>query len=249
MKVIVQGIATEYEDRGTGPTLLFLHGWQDNLHTFDGICAAFENQARIVRLDLPGFGGTETPAKPWDLDNYINFVADFVKKIGLQTDVLIGHSFGGRIVIKGQATGILSAKKIILIAAAGVSRRPTWKNLFLRYLAKAGRLLTSIPPLSFWQKSLRKKLYQKLGSDYFLAGRLKETLVKVVAEDLSSITPKVNIPTLLIWGENDNATPLADGKLLAKLIPNSNLEIINEAGHMVHQEQTAQVVTLIKRFL
>ena len=112
MQIIVEGIATEYRDEGTGPVILLLHGWQDNLHTFDALTALLSKNYRVVRIDLPGFGNTELPPSPWHLDDYIEFVDKFIRKIGFGVDYVAGHSFGGRITIKAIATGIIQTKKM-----------------------------------------------------------------------------------------------------------------------------------------
>ena len=117
MKIIVQNLATEYLDEGTGEVVLFLHGWQDNLHTFDSLVSLLPPTLRIIRLDLPGFGKSEVPKETWDLNNYVQFVKDFIQKLDIKVYAFIGHSFGGRIVIKGEATKNLQAQKIILIGS------------------------------------------------------------------------------------------------------------------------------------
>src|ERR1043166_6772182 len=100
MKVIVKGIATEYRDEGSGPIILMLHGWGDSLHSFDMLAQRLDPDCRILRLDLPGFGQSETPRGAWTLADYAEFVKAFCEKIGLVPDFLVGHSMGGRIIIK-----------------------------------------------------------------------------------------------------------------------------------------------------
>lgn len=249
MKVIIQNIATDYTDEGSGPVMLFLHGWQDNLHTFDALARRFAASRRIIRFDLPGFGESEMPKMAWDLDNYVQFVADFIKKLDIQVDVLVGHSFGGRIIIKGTAGETIKVNKIILIASAGIARKRTVVNSMIKILAKIGGLVTYIPPLIFWREEIRRKLYGLLGSDYLEAGALKRTFLKIIREDLAPIAGKITKPTLLIWGSDDTETPLADGKRLSELISNSQFEVISSAGHLVHKEKTEEVAALIKKFL
>lgn len=249
MKIIVQNLATEYQDEGTGSAMLFLHGWQDNLHTFDSLVSLLSPAWRVVRLDLPGFGGSEMPKEVWNLDSYIRFVKDFTQKLNLQISVLAGHSFGGRIVIKGIATKNLQANKIILINSAGISKNHKLRKLILKTMAKVGRAITYIPPLSFWRKKIRKKIYEKIGSDYLEVGGLKETFLKIIEEDLSLVAKNITEPSLLIWGSNDIETPLTDGERLSKLIYGSKLKVINKAGHFVHQEKPQEVARLIQEFL
>lgn len=248
MQIIVQNLATEYQDQGKGPVMLFLHGWQDSLETFNGLIDEMPSGWRMVRFDLPGFGKSEAPQTIWDLDDYVQFVKDFIEKLNLKVETLVGHSFGGRIILKGVATGDLQPHRIILIDSAGVSRKRPWRNLAFKILAKTGRLVVYLPPLVFWRQQLKKKMYHLAGSDYLTAGDLKKTFLKIIAENLSSSAKKITVPTLLIWGENDSQTPLADGRYLSQLIVGSKLEIIKSARHFVHQEQPKQIARLIQNF-
>ena len=249
MKIIINNLATEYTDQGSGPVVMLLHGWGGSLHGFDLLVPNLVTNHRVIRLDLPGFGGTEAPSETWNLDDYINFVKSFVQKLDLKIDVLVGHSFGGRISIKGLASGGLTANKLILIGSAGLAKSQTLRNQILKGLTKIGNLVSYLPPLIFWRQQLKRKLYRAIGSDYLDAGVLKQTYLKIIAEDLSDVAPKVATPTLLIWGEKDVTTPLADGRRLATLIPHSQLEIIKDADHDVHQQKPNEVSELINKFL
>lgn len=249
MKIIVQNLAIEYQDDGAGKVVLFLHGWQDDLHTFDPLVSLLSSRHRMIRLDLPGFGQSETPKEAWSLDNYVQFVNDFIKKLDVDVYAYVGHSFGGRITIKGQATKNFEAEKIVLIDSGGIAKNRTFRNLTLKLLAKIGGFITYIPPLIFWRQKLRKKMYRFVGSDYLNTGALKGTFLKIISEDLRASAKKITTPTLLIWGESDTETPLSDGKEFAKLISNSKLRAINGAGHFVHREKPQEVVELIEEFL
>ncbi len=249
MKIIVQNLAVEYLDEGLGNVILFLHGWQDDLHTFDSVTPFLSQENRVIRLDLPGFGKSEMPKEPWELNRYIKFVSDFVKKLGLDVDVIIGHSFGGRIAIKGTAEKIFQPRRIVLLGSAGTAKRKTFRNSILKIIAKIGKCITYIPPLIFWRNQLRKKIYRLIGSDYLDAGALQKTFLKIISEDLVTAAGKIIVPTLLIWGVDDTETPLSDGKKLSETIPDAELKIIKEAGHFAHKEKPEEVAELIKEFL
>lgn len=248
MQIIIKNLAVEYDDRGSGKIIVMLHGWKDNLYTFDKIVRSLSDEFRIIRIDMPGFGGSEAPPNSWHLDDYVRFVNGFFIKLDIKPDILIGHSFGGRITIKGVATGTLSAKKIVLISSAGVARRKTFKNFTLAVLAKVGRVITAIPPFSIWKQKIRRKLYEAIGSDYFRAGELSGTFVNVVNEDLGLLSEQIKIPALIVWGAEDDTTPISQGVRLNKLIPGSKLEVINGAGHFVHKEKPEEVAELIREF-
>lgn len=249
MKIIVNNLAIEYADEGNGPSLLLLHGWKDTLHTFDSLVPLLLSSWRVIRLDLPGFGGSETPKESWGVGEYAQFVAVFIEKLGTSIDVLVGHSFGGRIAIKGVGTSLLRPRKMVLIGSAGVTANRGARNLLFNIIAKIGKI-TLYPFSSDIKERLRLKLYKKAGSeDYMNAGTLRETFLRVAGEDLSFPAREIHVPTLLIWGEKDMATPLSDGKWLERLISGSRLKVLEGAGHFVHREKAGAVASLIKTFI
>lgn len=248
MRIVVRNLVVEYEEMGSGPVMLMLHGWKDSLRTFDALTRELVG-VRIVRLDLPGFGERERPREAWGVREYAVFVQDFCAKLPIKPDVLVGHSFGGRVILKGLADGMLSANKIVLIGSAGVKKCGGVRSGTLRAIAKIGKALTAVPPLSRWREQLRRKLYETLGSDYYAAGGLKETYLKVIKEDLSASASRINTPTLLIWGARDSETPLEEGERLRALIRGSRLEVIPNASHFVHREESHKVAALIADFI
>lgn len=248
MKVIVNGIATEYKDEGTGPIILILHGWKASLHTFDALTQFLTPSFRVLRLDLPGFGESEMPRTSWAIGDYATFVKSFLEKLDLRIDILVGHSMGGRIAIKGVANNIFHPEKVVLMASAGVARRRGIRNTFFLVTTKLGKLVTILPPFRKFGEKLRQRFYEKIGSDYFDAGALKDIYLNIIREDLSMLAGKISVPTLLIWGSEDLTTPLEDGRKLEKLIKGSKLEIIPSAGHLVPRENAEEVAALIKKF-
>ncbi|MBP6866404.1 MAG: alpha/beta hydrolase [Candidatus Pacebacteria bacterium] len=249
MKVIVDNLVTEYEDEGAGKVLLFLHGWKDSLDSFNDIGSILNSEYRVIRLDLPGFGKTQIPKETWDLDDYIDFVGSFIAKLNISPYALIGHSFGGRIIIKGVSERKLNSEKLVLVASAGIAKRKTLKNYVFKIIAKTGKLVTYIPPFYFYRNSLKKKLYSFVGGDYLNTGALKNTFVKVIKEDLSEYARQIEVPTILIWGADDTETPLSDGQRLNTMIRNSRLEVLEKADHFVHKQKPREVSGLIREFL
>lgn len=249
MNVIVNNIAVEYHDDGSGPVMLFLHGWQDDLHTFDAVTEMLKNKWRIIRLDLPGFGMSEAPKSAWSLGEYAEFVKNFAVKLNIAPDILVGHSFGGRIAIKAVGVKMLFPRKVILIASAGIAKTSTPRNIFFAAIAKIGKIITLVPPFYFWREQFRKKLYTWTGSDYLEAGPLmQEIFLKIIREDIGVAAQQIAIPALLIWGQQDTETPLSDAKRLMELIQGSKLEIIPGAGHFIHRQYPDRIAGLIRNF-
>jgi pimeloyl-ACP methyl ester carboxylesterase len=248
MKVIVNQLAIEYVDSGTGPVMLMLHGWKDSARTFNQIAVELDRHWRVVRLDMPGFGGSEVPKEPWNLESYAQFIAAFCTKLGLRPEVIVGHSLGGRVIIKAVSDGLLKPDRIVLIASAGIAKSNTPRNQAYKAVAKAGKAATAVPPFTLLRTKLRRLLYKKAGSDYLDAGPLSQTFLNIIDEDLQSNASRISTPTLLIWGELDDQTPASDALTLNRLIKRSRLEFIQGAGHFVHHEQPAAVSNLIWEF-
>lgn len=250
MKIIINNLAVEYMDEGNGLVMLLLHGWMTSLHTFDGITPFLSGNFRMVRLDLPGFGGSEAPEEGWGIGNYVQFIQSFCDKLGIQPEILVGHSFGGRVILKGVSEGFFTPRKLVLIASAGLTKHHIKAKLFL-VAAKIGKIGLFFLPLGIRDR-LRRKLYGMAGSSDYLEAQsavLKGTFLLSTKEDLTDSARNVRVPTLLIWGRNDVVTPLSDGKRLQMLISGSKLEVIDGAAHFVHKEKPQEVAELVKEFV
>lgn len=250
MQIVVQGLLTHYECQGSGKAVLLLHGWADSLDTFKLLVAVLSKSQKVISVDLPGFGQSQTPKSAWKLDNYSEFLKDFLYKLNiLDIYCIIGHSNGGALAIRALVTEQITADKLVLIAASGVRNSDDLKRKALQAVTKTGKVMTFWLPVSSKQK-LQKRLYGAIGSDMLIAPHMQETFRQIVRQDIQTDASSLAIPTLLIYGDQDKATPLKSiGQKLHTLIKYSRLEIIPNAAHFVHQTDSGQVNRLIAEFL
>jgi pimeloyl-ACP methyl ester carboxylesterase len=251
MKLIVDGLAVNYEDQGKGPVVVLLHGWGIKGATFEVLAKRLAKHYRVLWLDLPGFGESEQPKNTWSVGEYASFVAKFLDKLGVhEAHALLGHSFGGRLIIKGVATGALRASKAVLMGSAGVKYSDSLRNRGFKVVAKVGKAALSLPYLSALKNPLRKRLHKAAGStDYTeLVGPMREIFIKTIEEDLLPYTTKLTIPVLMVWGKNDEVTPLADAHKLAAAMKDVRIEVL-EGAHFVYLDQPDQSAKLIEEFL
>jgi len=248
--VIVDGLMANYQKIGSGKkVLVFLHGWADGSKTFAGLMPSLKDDYTVLALDLPGFGASQKPESAWSTNDFSQFVADWLAKLQIKNiEAFVTHSFGGSVAINGLANGQIKADKLVLIASAGVRDGNPAKKLILAVMAKVARLLLYLLPKSQRQK-VRARVYGKLGSDLVVLGSMEPTFRRIINEDMQDNASKIKARTLLIYGADDDQTPLADGKLFNRAIAGSQLEIIEGAGHFVHQERAEQVAEMIKDFL
>ena len=247
----IDGLRLNYDESGPadGAPIVLLHGWGCNLTTVASIRKLLEGKMRVFSFDLPGFGKTPEPPEVWGIEKYTQFTEKALKRLGLERPILLGHSFGGRISILASSRG--DYNKVILVDAAGVKPRHSLKWYFKVYTYKLGKKLY---PLLLGKKRAQEKIEKaraKRGSsDYNNATpMMRAILSKCVNEDLCSVMPSVKAPTLLIWGENDTATPLADAKKMEKLIPDAGLVSFPGCGHYSFLDNPGGFAAVLRSFL
>lgn len=248
MQAIIQNLLTDYQIYGSGPSILLLHGWADTKETFHQLAKKLGSNYKVITIDLPGFGKTQAPQKPFSLKDYAIFVIDFLKKINESPAIALGHSNGGAILIKMIDEELYSPKELILLASAGIRHSSSLNKQLLKILAKSIKIpLKLLPTVN--QNKLKDKLYSKLGSDYRIDPNIQESFKLIVNEDITCAATKITCPTLIIYGSEDTSTPPEYGKQFQDKIPNSSLHILPSLGHFLHQSHTDQIYNLILKFL
>ncbi len=251
MQVIVDGLLTNFQDEGKGKILLCLHGWGSDSTSFEAISKNFSKTYRVIRLDLPGFGQSQIPPDDWQVKDYAKFVTRFLDKIDAKNVyTIISHSFGGRVTIKLISQDLLIPDKVVFIGAAGIKPSISAKKIIYKTIAKSGKAITQLPGLKKLQPALRSKLYVQAGAgDYLQAGPMRKIFLKTINEDLVNEIPTIKQPTLLIWGEDDDQTPVHDGYIFHEKLDDSDLIVVSGAGHFVHIDKPIEVHKELEKFL
>ncbi|HUX86905.1 MAG TPA: alpha/beta hydrolase [Chloroflexota bacterium] len=249
---VVNGISTHWVTAGHGKPVVFLHGWGGEVASFGPILTRLASHCQVFALDLPGFGRTALPPKPWGTLDYARFFQAFLREISLSSATLVGHSYGGKVSITVAAQRPELVDKLILVDSAGIRPRRGPRYYARVYTVKAARRLLSLPLLNRVHEPVMHRLYRAIGSSDYNATDspiLRATLVKVVNEDLRELLPRIAAATLLIWGDQDRDTPLADGRLMEKLIPDAGLVVFEGAGHFSYLDRLDQFCRVVAHFV
>lgn len=253
MEIYIDELKINYISKGKGKNVLLLHGWGVNIDLYKNLINELAKTCNVYALDMPGFGKSDEPKEIWNVDKYVDLVEKFIKKLDLKEIDLIGHSFGGRVIIKLANKNRLKFKinRIILLGSAGI--KPKLK-LHKRIKVKVYKICKKIATTKFIQKkypNLIEKVKSKFGSeDYKNASNImKGSLVQVVNEDLTDMIHNITNETLLIWGSCDEATPIEDGRKMNSLIKKSKLIEIEGATHYAFLENPLYVNKIISEFL
>ncbi len=212
--------------------IVILHGWGSSVVKFEPLAANLKKTGwKVLTVEMPGFD-LKAPQKPWTLNDYADFIVSKARKhFGKSKYVLFGHSFGARIGIKIASEGFPELSGLVLCSAPGISRTVSVKRYAFAIISKIGKLTLGKNPHPIFKKMLykfaREHDYEKT------SGVMKQTMTNVISEDLKPLVSKINIPTLILWGDKDTMTPPKDAKFINNKIPGSVLNIHDGYGHRI----------------
>ena len=250
-EAIIQGLRTHWLQAGQGEALLFLHGWGSDSSVMWPLAVTLGDAGfQVMALDLPGFGQTEEPPEPWSAGDYAHFVREFLKDLKVSQLHVVGHSFGGSVAILLAAEQPGRIGKLALLNSAGVRRPPAWPDRWRAQTIRTAR--RALRQLGFSAAAARLSEWSaaRFGSEDYRAARgvMRGTLVRVLSEDLTEPASRIQAATLLLWGEHDDATPLWQGKLLERTIPDAGLHVFPGAGHFAFLERLNETDHILRYF-
>jgi pimeloyl-ACP methyl ester carboxylesterase len=241
-------LIVRYQTGGEGPAVLALHGWGGAIESFAPLLDDLYRAYKVVAFDLPGFGHSSLPEGTWGSADYAKLTLKLMDCLDLDRPHLIGHSFGGQVSLQLAAAQPGRVAKLVLVGSAGIRTRPALVTRAKRAAARVGKWLAAHGGRPGEQ--LRAAIYRRVQStDYAQAGPLRSTLVQCVSEDLTPLLPLITAPTLLVWGEQDRAVPLAAAQVMAQAIADARLVVFENAGHFAYLDQFERFRLLVGRFL
>jgi len=252
---------------GTGPPLLFLHGWSSNWQIFLLNIAEFMTTHRCLALDLPGFGASDMPAEPISIQGYAKTVDAMCDALGVESVSVVGNSMGGFIGAELALTFDTRVDRLVLVSAAGLStehvaRKPslTLARVLSAAFPRALRFESAVvrrPRLRRaamqWVIRYPEKLSVPLAYELVLSSgkpgfvpALKALLEYSYRDRLAAI----EIPVLIVWGRNDLLVPVGDAERYRRLIgDNARVEIFEDTGHAPMLERPSRFNALLRAFL
>lgn len=249
----IDGYEINYKITGDGEnTLVILQGWGTELAVYDSVAACVSSKYKVVQFELPGFGQSTEPTESWNVEEYAQFFTKFMAALGISKATLLGHSYGGRIIIRLAAKEDLpfTIDRIVLVDSAGVlpEKTPAQKRSIRRYKMLKKIVNTKLANLICPELIEEWRSHQG-SADYRAASPImRQALVKAVNEDLTPLLPKIQQDTLLIWGDQDDATPISDAKVMEAKIPQSGLAVIPGTGHYCFLEQPATFKRIMQSY-
>lgn len=259
MFVHANGIRLAYSDQGSGLPVVFLHGFPLNRSMWAPQVAALSGSARVVTIDLRGHGESDAPLWRYSMEEFADDVAALLTHLGLAQVVLVGLSMGGYVAFAFARRHADRLRGLVLtdtraqadteegrggrfrVAQAAQAKGPgAVADLMLPKLL-APATLGSRPALVTQVRAMIESMS--------VSGIAGDLMAMADRPDSVSLLPSLACPTLVVVGEQDQATPVADARLMAERIPGARLELIPDAGHLPNLEQPALFNERLARFL
>ena len=228
-----------FYDNDKKETIIFLHGWGQNISMMKRLAINFLDKYNLLLLDLPGFGNSDEPTYSWSIGDYALCLNTIIKDLNINNVNIIGHSFGGKIGLFYSSK--YNVNKLVCLAS------PYCKEL--SKLPLKNRIYKFLKDKSYF-KLLFNIIKKYIGStDYRSASKvMKGVLVKSINIDMIDEIKKIKNKVLLIWGTNDRAVPIKRAYELNTLLANSEL-VIYDGTHYLYLEELDEVTHDIKLFL
>ena len=259
MKATLGGTEIDYDARGTGPALLFLHAFPLGLFMWDGQAEAFSGDHRVVRFDARGFGGTPADETPLTMDQIADDGAALLGLLGIEKAVVAGCSMGGYAAFAFARRHPERLEGLVLqdtrAGADTEDARAYRATLAAKVLEEGPRAAAdAFLPKLVGETTRRDNpaLVAQLGERILAtpASGIAQALLGLGARpDSTETLEHIGVPTLVVVGEEDVLTPPSEAKKIAGGIAGSRLEVIPRAGHLSNLENPEAFDAALRGFL
>jgi pimeloyl-ACP methyl ester carboxylesterase len=256
--VEVDRLQIAYERAGSGPPLVLLHGWVgDGATTWRRQLDGLSDEFTVVAWDAPGAGRSSDPPERFGLDGYADCLAGFLERLGLETACVAGLSFGGILALALQRRHSAMSSALILASAYAGWAGSLPPELADQRLRQALALADGTPetfvgallPTMFSKTMPPETVDDFRASMQAFHPRGFRAMARASAEDVRDVLPRVDVPTLLVYGDRDVRAPLAVAEALQAAISGSRLVVLPDAGHVSNIEAPNEFNDAVRSFL
>jgi len=254
--IAVFGQTIHYWDVGSGPVLVLVHGLGDRKESWTPVIPTLSQKYRVLALDQIGFGKSAKPLLDYNIQTYVDFLNEFLRDLNVQKASLVGESLGGWIVglyavESSSDSRMVPLEKLVLMDAAGLKREGPVPDLNPSSLAQMRRVMELVYYDTSWltDERLHQIFVDKLGEQDGYTTHALLTSSYRDAQSLDSRLSEIHVPTLVLWGRQDQLIPLANGERYAAGIAGAKLVTFDKCGHVPAAEHTAEFLAAIEQFL
>jgi len=267
----LHGERIAYQDVGAGEVIVLLHGMAGNSDAWQWLLPRLSQQYRVIAPDFLGHGRSAKPRTDYSLGAFAAGLRDLLDELGIGQATIVGHSLGGGVAMQFTYQHPEYCRRLILISSGGLGPDVGW---VLRLLAAPGaefvlpvltpkvllnvgnwvRLWLNVVGFDSRKADQTWQSYSSLSDPATRAAFLR-TLRSVVdyhgqsVSALSRLHLRADLPTLVIWGEEDPIIPVSHSSVVRAARPDSRLEVLAGLGHFPHVESPEAVLSVISEFI
>ncbi len=249
-----------FEQHGSGPPLLFIHGFPLHRQLWEGQWTALADAAQVIAPDLRGHGESESGLAPHTMQNLAQDCFDLLEMLGISAPLYVcGLSMGGYIAMAMLRLHPERIAGLILTATRSAADTPEVKanrekSILLAQTQGAKPIIDSMLPHLLSPKSLagRPEIVQiahEIMSSISVNTIIKDLLGLKERPDSTFLLAASTKSTLIIHGADDQIVPLTEARALQQTIPNAQLTILSDAGHLLNLEQPGFFNAAIRQFI
>lgn len=261
----VDGDTLFYTDQGEGEVILLLHGTSSFLQTWDSWAAELENEYRVIRPDLLGFGLTGAPHDlDFSLESYLESLIGLMNQLEVSSFHVVGNSFGGYLAAQLAIHHPENVRSLCILNGSGyklsgikskasgfsLAKTPVVRNI-MRYVTPRFVVRASLKSFYGNPDLVTDSIVQRY-FDYLLCSDNRKSLILKSAEPFPALNEnlhKISCRSLILWGETDELIPLDKGVALANSIPDAEIQTLPYTGHLPMEETPTQSLSFYIQFL
>ncbi len=258
----IRGMQVHYRDEGSGMPVVLIHGTGASLHTWNDWAEELKKDYRVIRLDLPAFGLTgPDSARDYTIPTYSDFLNDFLSALAIDSIYLGGNSLGGNVAWYYASEYPQKVRKLLLIDPLGYpsDREIPWiftlakipvLNWIIRYMTPKSMIKDNLEQVYFDDSKITPKLVERYYDLTIREGNRQAFIdaAKTEMKDYSDRLSSITTPTLILWGKEDIWIPVSDGSKFLNSLPNAELIVFDNIGHVPMEESPAESLVPTKNF-
>jgi pimeloyl-ACP methyl ester carboxylesterase len=254
--IAVFGQTIHYWDAGSGPVVVLVHGLGDRKESWLPVVPALSKQYRVLAPDQIGFGKSAKPLLDYSIQTYVDFLNEFLRDLNVKRATLVGESLGGWIVAldaveESSDPHMVPLDKLVIVDGAGLKQDKPIPDLNPSTLEEMRKVMDVVYYDTSWldDATLHRTFTDKLASGDAYTVHSIVTNPTVRTQLLDDRLGGIHVPTLVLWGKQDQLLPVASGERYAAGIAGARLITFDKCGHVPAQEQTAQFLAALTAFL
>jgi len=255
--VTVYGVKIHYQEAGSGPAVILLHGLGGDVSNWAQTIGPLSQKYRVIVPDQIGFGRSDKPMINYRVGTLVDFLDGFYKELKLDRASLVGNSLGGWTAAAYALAHPEKVERLVLVDAAGFAITGDVDPRVLNGLNPSTRdAVKQVMSLVFYNKQI---FASDAAVDLLFARKMTAGDGYTIQRFIDSITRGEDVldnklgavkhPTLIIWGREDGLTPIAMGERFKKEIPGSQLVVLEKCGHVPQLEKAAEFNAALAKFL